>query len=170
MAGRRNPSTVEALLVLGMLTIVVGGGLVGFFAGRATKTVPSATPTQVETAPSGHVGENLPVAAIGDPTEGEKLFEDKGCADCHSYGGQGGTDGPPLDYMAGHLSAQEIANMSGTIWDHLPQMLPHFEEEGIPVPTFADNQMADLIAFLHGGPSAAEASNEAMSDASGSGR
>lgn len=37
--------------------------------------------------------------------------------------------------------------MSGRIWDHLPAMLPHFEEEGIPVPTFTGFQMADLIAY-----------------------
>jgi mono/diheme cytochrome c family protein len=30
-------------------------------------------------------------------------------------------------------------------------MLPHFKEEGVPFPTFKRNQMADLIAYLHGG-------------------
>ena len=41
--------------------------------------------------------------------------------------------------------------MSGIIWNHVPGMLPHFKEEGVPFPTFSGNQMADLIAYLHGG-------------------
>jgi len=59
------------------------------------------------------------------------------------------TDAPPLDFMSGHLSAREVANMSGLIWNHLPAMLGHFEEEGITYPTFADEEMADLVAYLH---------------------
>ena len=31
----------------------------------------------------------------------------------------------------------------------LPAMLAHFKEEGLPVPTFQDDQMADLVAYLH---------------------
>jgi len=53
--------------------------------------------------------------------------------------------------MTGHLSARGIANMSGDIWNHVPQMIHHFEEEGIPFPSFSDEEMADLIAYLHGG-------------------
>lgn len=104
-------------------------------------------------APAGHVGGgNLSSSAIGDLVNGERLFEQKRCSDCHSYGGSGGSDAPPLDSMLGHLSATELANMAGTVWNHLPGMLTYFEEEGIPVPTFSDNEMADLVAYLHGGP------------------
>ena len=81
--------------------------------------------------------------------------------DCHSLNGVGGEDAPPLDYMRGHLSAREVADMSGQIWNHLPQMLHHFKEEGLPVPTFAAGQMADLIAFVHGsGPQPASVGSE----------
>ena len=47
--------------------------------------------------------------------------------------------------------AAEIADMSGQIWDHLPEMIHHFEEEGLPYPTFKQGEMADLVAFLHSG-------------------
>ncbi|RDI73661.1 hypothetical protein Gocc_2574 [Gaiella occulta] len=57
--------------------------------------------------------------------------------------------------MAGHLSARDVANMSGRIWDHLPAMLVYFKKEGLPVPTFQDDEMADLIAFLHSANGAA---------------
>jgi mono/diheme cytochrome c family protein len=78
-----------------------------------------------------------------------------------SYGGQGGEDAPPLDSMRGHMSAREIADMSGQIWDHLPAMLPHFREEKIPMPTFTQGEMADLIAFLHSGKGAKAATPSA---------
>lgn len=103
--------------------------------------------------PQTHLGENLPVAAIGDAGGGEQLFTSKGCSGCHAYAGSGGDDAPPLDFMQGHLSAQEIADMSGVIWNHVPAMLPHFKEEGVRFPTFKNNEMADLAAYLHGGAS-----------------
>ena len=144
---RAPPYVFEALAMLLMLGLVALGTTVGFIVGRDSK---SAASTRAA-APTGHSGAGLPAHEFGDPTVGARLFVSKGCADCHSYGGKGGTDAPPLDYMAGHLSAREVADMSGQIWDHLPAMLAHFKEEGIPVPTFAPDQMADLVAFLHSG-------------------
>ncbi len=127
------------LLVLGLVAV---GTTVGFVVGRE-----SASPSSL--VPVGHSGVGLPAHEFGDPLVGAKLFVSKGCADCHSYGGKGGTDAPPLDYMAGHLSASEVADMSGQIWNHLPAMLERFKEEGLPVPTFADEQMADVVGYLH---------------------
>ena len=49
-----------------------------------------------------------------------------------------------------------IAGMSGTIWNHLPAMLPAFREEGIPYPSISPDEMADLIAYLHGGSTPSE--------------
>lgn len=40
---------------------------------------------------------------------------------------------------------------------HLLVMLEHFKMEGLPVPTFDDGQMADLVAYLHSEPVAAAA-------------
>jgi hypothetical protein len=131
---------VVMLLVVGL--VAVGSGA-GYLVGHATRT-PSAS-----SVPTGHSGASLTPADLGDATAGARLFVSKGCADCHSYGGKGGTDAPPLDFMAGHLSARDAADMSGRVWNHLPAMLDHFKEEGLPVPVFADGQMADLVAFLH---------------------
>jgi mono/diheme cytochrome c family protein len=141
---------VEALVVLVALGLAVAAAAGGFFIGRATKS--STVTAALAMAPAGHVGgENLPVSEIGDPARGAQVFVAKRCSDCHSYNGRGGEDAPPLDSMRGHLSAAEIAEMSGQIWDHLPSMLDHFKEEKIPVPTFQGSQMADLIAYLHSG-------------------
>jgi len=95
-------------------------------------------------------GEDLPSVAIGDGARGELLFTEKSCVRCHAYEGTGGTDARPLDFMQDKLTATELANMSGTIWNHLPQMVPFFEDEAIPLPTFSDDEMPDLVAYLHG--------------------
>ena len=99
---------------------------------------------------------SVPAAAIGNAVRGEQLWMEKGYSICHSYGGQGGSDAPPLDYMRGDMSIEGIAGMSGTIWNHVPGMLPHFREEGIPFPTISPDEMADMIAYLHGGPTASD--------------
>lgn len=142
---QRSVYAAEAAVMLLTLGLVAVGTIVGFIVGRESGS-PSIS------APAGHSGAGLPAHEFGDPAVGAKLFVSKGCADCHSYGGRGGTDAPPLDYMAGHLSAREVADMSGQIWNHLPAMLEHFKEEGLAVPTFADDQMADLVAYLHSEP------------------
>lgn len=152
MAKERPVPVVEGILVLLVLGLVAAAATIGVFVGRETKNASSAPATV-----PGHEGVNLAATDFGDPAVGSRLFVSQGCADCHSYAGQGGEDAPPLDFMAGHLSAREVANMSGRIWNHLPAMLMHFEEEGLPVPTFEDDQMADLVAFLHSEPASAPA-------------
>lgn len=129
------------LTVLGLVAVGVAAG---YIVGHASKAAPATT-----VAVAGHEGAGLPASDFGDAAVGARLFVSKGCADCHSYGGHGGTDAPPLDFMSGHLSAREVANMSGRIWNHLPAMLGHFKEEGLAVPTFQDDEMANLVAYLH---------------------
>lgn len=152
MAGRRDTATSVGEVVVWLLffALLVPAGFAGWAIGHSTG---GKTTTVTAAAPSDHQGgANLSVSAIGSPATGQALFDSKHCSDCHSYNGHGGSDAPPLDFMRGHLSAREIAGMAGTIWDHLPKMLPHFKEEGVPLPSFTPGQMADLIAYLHGGP------------------
>lgn len=139
----------NALVALIALGVVVVAAVAGFAVGRASKDSDATPAGLAEPAPEGHRGAGLPPQEFGDPVRGAALFESKRCADCHSYAGKGGTDAPPLDSMRGHLSARDVANMSGKVWNHLPAMLPHFEEEGIAFPTFENDEMADLIAYLH---------------------
>lgn len=154
----KRPGALVGLLIAVVVLLVAIAAALGWVVGdqtaSKTKTVTvAAQPTMA--APAGHMGgPNLPIAQIGDPARGARLWQSKRCADCHSYAGRGGEDAPALDYMRGHMSAREIADMSGQIWDHLPAMLPHFREEQIPVPTFTQGEMADLIAFLHSGKGA----------------
>lgn len=57
--------------------------------------------------------------------------------------------------------------MSGQIWDHLPAMIVHFEEEKVPMPRFADNQMADIVAYLHSGSGTSTDATQTSSGAKG---
>ena len=97
----------------------------------------------------------VPPSAIGNAARGKEVWASKGCSMCHSFAGSGGKDAPALDFMTGDLSVQSIAGMSGTIWDHLPGMLPRFREEKIPFPSISPDEMADLIAYLHSGSATA---------------
>lgn len=149
MPKQRSPSTLAAALIAVAVGLVASAGLIGWAIGHETRPAAAPATTSAAPSPAGHSGAGLPAHEFGDAARGAELFVSKGCANCHSYGGKGGKDAPPLDYMAGHLSAREIANMSGTIWNHAPAMVSAFQEEGEPFPTFSDFQMADLVAYLH---------------------
>jgi mono/diheme cytochrome c family protein len=126
------------LLALGAVVLVGIGLLIGVL---------------IEGGDSGPASENLQASEIGNVKDGRELFVSQGCSMCHSFEGRGGTDAPSLDSMKGELTTNEIANMSGTIWNHVPTMKLAFAEEHIPFPEFTGNQMASLIAYLHsGGP------------------
>ncbi len=160
----KRPGPIVGLLIAIVVLLVAIAAALGWAVGNQTasntKTVTASA--QGTMMPAGHMGgPNLPIAQIGDPARGARLWQSKRCSDCHSYGGHGGEDAPPLDFMRGHMSAREIADMSGQIWDHLPAMLPHFREEKIPVPTFTQGEMADLIAFLHSGKGAKASASSA---------
>ena len=125
------------LLVLGGIVLALVGVLIGYLIWGGSG-VPGAP-------------ETLSASEIGNAKDGRELFVSQGCGMCHSFEGQGGTDAPALDFMKGEMTAGEIADMSGTIWNHVPMMQPAFEEEHIPFPEFNKGQMASLIAYLHAG-------------------
>ncbi len=137
------------LLVLGAVVLVGVGLLIGVL---------------IEGGGSQAVGETVQASQIGNAKDGRELFVSQGCSMCHSFEGRGGTDAPDLDFMKGKLTANDIANMSGLIWNHVPAMQAAFAEEHIPFPEFKGNQMASLIAYLHGGGPPPEVEPEGSSD------
>jgi nitric oxide reductase subunit C len=52
-------------------------------------------------------GEQMMVASVG-VSPGAAVFQSKGCMNCHSLNGTGGTFGPALDKIGASLSAQQI--------------------------------------------------------------
>lgn len=123
------------LLALGAICLVGTGVLIGVLIEGGSSSPPGT----------------LRADEIGNVKDGRELFVSQGCAMCHSFEGQGGSDAPSLDSMKGELTAGEIADMSGLIWNHVPMMKEAFAEEHIPFPEFTGNQMASLIAYLHAG-------------------
>ncbi|HEX6455974.1 MAG TPA: c-type cytochrome [Solirubrobacterales bacterium] len=153
MGRRRSSSGVlgSSLLALGVVAVLGLGILIGVLIAGDNSSAPGT----------------LEADEIGNVKDGRTLFVTQGCAMCHSFEGQGGTDAPPLDFMKGELTGGEVANMSGLIWNHVPVMEEAFKEEKIPFPEFKANQMASLIAYLHAGGPPPEVKN--MGSAMGGG-
>jgi mono/diheme cytochrome c family protein len=82
-----------------------------------------------------------------NPSRGWDLFRKKGCIDCHAIRGSGGKVGPDLG--SGPPLPRNLTAMAGRMWDHSPQMWAAMKAKGIERPTFAGQEMADIIAFLY---------------------
>ncbi|MBI4595577.1 MAG: cytochrome c [Candidatus Tectomicrobia bacterium] len=82
----------------------------------------------------------------GNPKKGAKLFEGKGCLECHSVKGKGGKIGPDLAEVSAPGSASEMA---GRMWNHGPEMWENMARRGIPLPELSAEEMADIISFVY---------------------
>lgn len=81
----------------------------------------------------------------GDPDLGERWFTDKRCVQCHSVGGNGGRVGPALDGYARYIAPLMLAE---GMWNHGPAMQARQTAGGVPIPTFAGREMADIQAYI----------------------
>jgi len=82
----------------------------------------------------------------GKPSVGRKLFEEKGCLNCHAVGDEGSDIGPDLTRSEFHMGVTQIA---AKLWQHGPKMWEKMRELEIELPTFEGNEMADLVAYLY---------------------
>lgn len=94
---------------------------------------------------------------LGDPKAGEALFTSKGCALCHSLGGQGGQVGPPLDRLK---LANSPVLVAAAMWNHGPAMADRMKAAGLERPSFQGREMQDLIAYIVAGARPVEAKTE----------
>lgn len=83
--------------------------------------------------------------AVGSPARGSKVFTDKGCVHCHAVWGDGGRVGPDLGKAEVNKSVTEIA---GLMWNHGPQMWDKMRALNVPIPSFSDSELSDLIAYV----------------------
>jgi len=94
-------------------------------------------------------GTNLPPGS-GTASQGERLFVDKGCNQCHGDGGRGGTSnmlvGSPSLTEPGISANKTIANFWGqpaTLFDYIRRAMPW------PTPhTLSDDEVYALCAYL----------------------
>jgi mono/diheme cytochrome c family protein len=83
--------------------------------------------------------------ASGDPGKGSRLFTAKGCVQCHTVGGRGGSVGPALDAFK-RLKSPIL--MAAAMWNHGPLMAQKMEGGKIDWPTFRGTELADLAAYI----------------------
>ena len=84
---------------------------------------------------------------VGDPHEGLHLFQEKGCAQCHSVNGLGSRLGPDLGF---ELSPQSgPSQLVVAMWNHAPRMWERMEADRKPYPTLSRKEMANLFAYLY---------------------
>lgn len=82
----------------------------------------------------------------GRADEGERLFRDKRCIQCHAIRGQGARVGPDLAERGLHRSLTDFA---AAMWNKAPAMLREMRARGIAVPALQAREMADLVAYLY---------------------
>jgi len=82
----------------------------------------------------------------GRADEGKRLFEEKGCIECHSAAGRGGTLGPDLAERGVHRSLTEFAS---AMWNKTPKMVRAMKVRGILLPQLEPQEMADIVAYLY---------------------
>jgi mono/diheme cytochrome c family protein len=85
-------------------------------------------------------------SGFGDPVRGQTLFAAKSCVSCHAVRGAGGNIGPDLGRTPIKASFYEIASR---MWNHSLAMDEKMREFRVPRPSFQDNELGDLIAFLY---------------------
>ena len=79
----------------------------------------------------------------GDPSIGERVFEDKECAWCHEKGGDGiGTD------LASLRRFNSPIRMAQLMWNHAPEMEDLLEVKNEEWPKLTVAEMQDLYAYL----------------------
>ena len=84
---------------------------------------------------------------VGDPRLGAEEFQQKGCSQCHSVLGSGGTSAPDLGLLGAAGSSMD--NLVTVMWNHAPRMWEQMKERRVPYSRFTAEQMADLFAYLY---------------------
>ena len=83
---------------------------------------------------------------LGVPERGKQLFAEKGCARCHTVGTRRTARGPSL---GPHTPRATVTELAGRLWNHGPAVRAYMTKLGIAVPRLAEQEMADITAYLH---------------------
>lgn len=81
-----------------------------------------------------------------NPLEGIRLFETKGCSQCHSIGAGGSHIGPDL---ADSLFEGTFLDLGAALWNHVPGMTVTFEATHRDWPLLNEEEVASLLSFLY---------------------
>ena len=86
------------------------------------------------------------VEPTGSPFVGARVFNVRGCAQCHGPEAEGTRLGPRL--RAGG-DAYTAVSFTAALWKHTPRMIDRVEELGLSWPTLEATDIGDLVAFLN---------------------
>lgn len=84
---------------------------------------------------------------MGDPSEGARLFEHKGCGRCHAVNGWGGRLAPDLGAVP--AGSGDLNQLVATMWNHAPEMWKRMEQENVKAAPMSEGEMASLFAYLY---------------------
>ena len=82
---------------------------------------------------------------VGSPWEGQVIFNDKGCNNCHPVNGVGGRGGPDLRKDVYYGTYLELASL---MWNHYPKMSKKMNKQGSEYPKLTEKEMSLLITYL----------------------
>jgi mono/diheme cytochrome c family protein len=94
----------------------------------------------------GSLGAQMSAMFPGNPTAGARIFVERGCVQCHSIWGNGGTLGPDFAVVGAGRSMQQLA---GEFWNHTPRMIVTQRRQGVHWPTFTEAELADVISYIY---------------------
>ena len=85
---------------------------------------------------------------LGEPgniSKGRQLIREKGCLKCHTIDGEGEGSGIPLDQLKAYASPLYVAQV---IWNHGPGMQEQMLAQGFEPPSFEDESITHISAYL----------------------
>ncbi|NIO07509.1 MAG: c-type cytochrome [Deltaproteobacteria bacterium] len=85
-------------------------------------------------------------AQVGNPNNGRKLLNTKGCVSCHSVEGKGGKSAADLGQLKG---LDSLADVLAKLWNHI-SIPSYMERQRFTWPRMSSQEMADLVALLQG--------------------
>src|SRR5688500_12781144 len=90
---------------------------------------------------------NSATIPAADSARGEKVFQQQGCANCHSVSGTGGKSAPDLGRSLDRNFTPAL--LVSTMWNHAPVMWASIRQSGAAIPQLSEQDAADLFAFFY---------------------
>ena len=83
----------------------------------------------------------------GNPHEGRRLLEDKGCLGCHALYGKGAGSAP--DFAKSNVVGSKLGQLTA-MWNHGPVMENEAKRRSVTLPTLSGQELSDITTYLAG--------------------
>ena len=81
------------------------------------------------------------------PSTGVRVFQTKGCIDCHAVNGVGATAAPDLGRK--RSEQPDLPQLVAAMWNHAPRMWQRMNEKRVQKPSLDDQEVAAIFAYLY---------------------